>query len=445
MTQHLSPIPPPSRYTAAALVVFNTLLAVLILNLVLGAAFYLWDRQTAPPVETRANSTAAPGQLFAADGSAIDTGHRTKYQLDWFDYGAYGSTPEQQVGEILDDFFDLSQLGFMYQPWVQFAEPPFSGRQVHVDLDIRGFPVRRTENPPPHDPSQPVLTIFTLGGSTTFGYNVADSQTWPTYLSAALNEQARAQGLPFHINIVNYGRGYFYPGQELILAIDLLKNGYRPSAMIFLDGVNIGPADDVPIFSREIKGRFKSKQFTASSTAFTPLQWIPMIRLATAMGSRLNRKPADASIDHVPAPPHTSVSHAVNRFRQTRQLLTRICESYGVTPIFFLQPEAAHGYAHTLFRRPVPESFQREKVWMTEFYAGLAGDSGLTDLSHLFEDWGTDRKAIIDDVHYSPDFHRFLAHAIARHIPLRELTPRALHNDQAATGTPRDSSWHLAQ
>ena len=413
------------------------------MNLVLGLAFYVADRQTTPAATIHPSPAAPFGQLFTSDGAPIDTGRRTKYQLDWFDYAAYGSTAPEQVGEILDDFFDLSQLGFMYQPWTHFAEPPFKGQQVHVDLDTRGFPVRRTENPP-HDPRQPIVTIFTLGGSTTFGYNVADTQTWPTYLSSILNEQARAAHLPFQVDVVNYGRGYFYPGQELMLAIDLLKNGYRPSVMIFLDGVNIGPADDTPIFSREIKGRFTSRQFTAPSSTAS-LQWVPMIRLARAIGSRLSGMHPDSSIEHPDVPSHASIPHAINRFHQTRDLLTRICDAYGVTPVFFLQPEAAHSYAPTLFRRSLPDSFQRERVWMQEFYAGLAQAPGLINLSHLFNDWGQDRKAIIDDVHYSPDFHRFLAETIASHIPLNRLIPRLLYDDRAATGTPRDSSWQRDQ
>jgi hypothetical protein len=44
------------------------------------------------------------------------------------------------VGRVLDEFYDLEQEGFVYQPWVQFSEPPFAGRFVNVDVDERGFP-----------------------------------------------------------------------------------------------------------------------------------------------------------------------------------------------------------------------------------------------------------------------------------------------------------------
>src|SRR5262249_21285002 len=151
------------------------------------------------------------GKLFNVDGSPADNGKRSEYELQWFDYKSYENISEQYAGEVLDDFYDLSRLGFIYQPWVQFSEPPFEGKRVHVDRDIRGFPVRRTVNPGNHS-NAPVVNIFVFGGSTTFGYHVSDEHTWTSYLSQILNETSGV-----NVQVTNYGHGYFNPSQEAAL------------------------------------------------------------------------------------------------------------------------------------------------------------------------------------------------------------------------------------
>jgi hypothetical protein len=94
--------------------------------------------------------------------------------------------PQRYVSDVLDDFSDLAKLGLTYQPWVQFSEPYFSGKLVYIDIDKRGFPIRKIINPYISSQSH-VVNILILDGSTTFGYNVSDEHTWPSYLSKVLN------------------------------------------------------------------------------------------------------------------------------------------------------------------------------------------------------------------------------------------------------------------
>src|SRR5262249_2109278 len=136
--------------------------------------------------------------------------------------------------EASDEFFDLGRLGFACRPWVQFSEPQFDETLLHVDRDPHGFPTRRTANPKPD--GLPVAHIFVFGGSTTYGFLASDDQTWPSYLSTALNEKAKRKGIA--IEVTNYGHNYFNPSQEAVLLADLLKSGHRPALAIFMDGVN---------------------------------------------------------------------------------------------------------------------------------------------------------------------------------------------------------------
>jgi hypothetical protein len=76
--------------------------------------------------------------------------------------------------------------------------------------------------------------IFFYGGSTTFGYNVTDNQTIPSYLGKILLREKQ------EICIKNFGRGSYFSTQENILfkkhiLNKKVKNG---DIIIFLDGIN---------------------------------------------------------------------------------------------------------------------------------------------------------------------------------------------------------------
>jgi hypothetical protein len=65
---------------------------------------------------------------------------------------------------------------------------------------------------------------------------------------------------------------------------------------------------------------------------------------------------------------------------------------------------------------------------------------GIIDLTNLFELWGDNRKVIVDDVHYSPGFNRFLAQQVAKYIDVESLMTESQDTDTPqSTGAP--SRW----
>jgi len=383
-------------------------------------------------------AASRPGQLFNSDGSPSNNGKRTPYELKYFDFAAYENIDADYAADVLTDFYELSKLGFIYQPWVEFSEPPFKGQRVNIDLDPRGFPIRRTINPP-NDQNLPVVEIFAFGGSTTFGYHVSDEHTWPSHLSKILNEKSEAEGLSIHVEVFNYGRAYYVPSQETVLLIDLLKSGHRPSLVLFMDGLNQGFTPDVPHFTPKISQAMRNMQF--NPPLIRTFEWVPIVRVANSIKRRWFKVDSDEDQEtRGPEDPHR-VDHIVNGFEQNKQISRAIAEVYGVRkPHFFLQPHVVD-YNLELFRRPPGDhaeflrSAQRE-IW--PFYTRLRAKAEWGDLSDLFERWGKNRKAIVDDCHYSPNFNQFLAKHVAEYINLRAITPPpALVDDAAATGEPK--------
>lgn len=433
-------------YLSAALLLLNTLAALLIGNLLLAGLFWIRDFTDNKALAAQRNAVSAAlasGRFFNPDGSPLDNGKRNEYQSAWIDFNAYGNLEPAYVSDVLDDFYELSNLGMTFQPWVLFSEPPFQGKRVTVEIDPRGFPRRKTVNPE-YKQGIPVVQILTLGGSTTFGYNVSDEHTWPTYLSEILNRRAREENLNIQVEVLNYGKGFYHPSQETLLLLDLLKNGYRPSLVLFLDGVNWSGPQDVPQFYEQARRRFQNLQFDDQSargrTWADTWGTVPMVRLAKSISQGFfgvtQPTVAQRASDEGPS----LVPHVVNGFRQNRMVSEAICKSYSIKPLFILQPNAVYNYPIELYRRPLPDEFFSWRSKTQGVYRSLSSDPGLLDLSNLFQTWGTDRKAIIDELHYSPPFNRFLAEQIAAHIHLKAL-PTHVHpyDETAVTGNPRES------
>ena len=176
-------------YMYLAIVILNSLVLVIGVNVVLAIAYILKDLS-----RSEAGYQHNPETLFNPDGSPVNNGKRTEYELDWFDFTAYEGNKPVEVAQLLDEGYEMDKLGFVYQPWVEFSGRPFRGKHITVEIDPRGFAVRRTVNPP-NPQNLPVVTIFALGGSTTFGSGSDDANTWPSHLSRILNDKAQAQNI----------------------------------------------------------------------------------------------------------------------------------------------------------------------------------------------------------------------------------------------------------
>jgi hypothetical protein len=153
------------------------------------------------------------------------------------------------------------------------------------------------------------------------------------------------------------------------------------------------------------------------------LGWIPMVRFAQAIRRRLPREPEKPAAD--PEDDLPTIEHAVNVLRQNQRMSQAVCRSYQIECLFFLQPHATYSYEKSLYRRSLPESFMREGAVVQPVFQKLQEAGGRIYLGDLFRLWGSGRKAIVDDVHYSPGFNRFLAEHAARHVNLPNLVARA--------------------
>jgi hypothetical protein len=133
------------------------------------------------------------------------------------------------------------------------------------------------------------------------------------------------------------------------------------------------------------------------------------------------------------------VDRVLSRFVLSRELIRRTAALYDVDVLFVLQPDAVYNYPEALYRLRLPDSYRADRLRRQAFYAKAARWDGVLDLTGLFREWGEGRKAVIDDVHYSPAFGAFLAARVAGAVDLAALLrPRAA--PPASTGTGRRPS-----
>lgn len=113
-------------------------------------------------------------------------------------------------------------MRYRFAPWVGMRERPVTSRFVNVNA--HGI---RSNGRPLGNISEIRDAIWFFGGSTTFGYGVTDEESIPAHLEKAIGQP-----------VMNFGVAAFFSAQENLLLVQFLRFGYRPSEVVFLDGIN---------------------------------------------------------------------------------------------------------------------------------------------------------------------------------------------------------------
>jgi hypothetical protein len=372
-------------YRGLALLLLNSLVAVLLLNLFAALGLALTDRLgRTRPIDPELGSPLLQVPLFRAvhqaAGGAEDGGEAVLALADADLAAIYPGWPRSRVAALLAETRGRSPR---FDPWTQFREKPFAGTFTHVEE--AGFRRGADQGPWPMDGTAQNVWVF--GGSTTFGYGLPDEATVPSQLQAAL--RSRFAGVP--IRVYNFGQGFFYSGQEQALFTSLLTGGARPPRLaVFLDGINEHQAE--PFFSDRLR--------------------------------RLVRSPWTAFL-HPPEEKALGGEEAVERWLRSRRAIAGIAASHGIETLFVWQPAPDWGYDlrfHPLWWREGerPPKGERPVFGASPHYAAMARLRAaaperlgadvlwLGDLQR-----GERRPLYVDRLHYTEAFAGKVAAAIA--------------------------------
>lgn len=389
-------------YQSTAVHILNVLLFFVFINLAMAGSFGLIDIVVGPanPIEHRYGAEHLPD--------------------------VYGDMKMAQIRQLLHECWHRP---LSYEPFTGLAEAPYQGDYVNVSE--HGW--RKTLNQGQWPLSPDALNIFVFGGSTTFGYGVADWQTIPSFLHKHLAKTLDGQ----EVRVYNFGRGYYYSTQERVLFFQLLANGIVPDAVVFIDGIN-----DFYFHSgshqlaSSIGGSFEGSNVFLWSSAVKKLPVYQAARSfrntlksywAQDQAARARQIEMELEGDHFKD--EDLMGRVITRYLANKRLIQAAASDFGIAAVFVWQPHPAyrydlnshlflegsfarHGYAregYTVFaRRLEKEPLRDDFIWCADIQYGLS------------------EALYVDQVHYSPAFSDYFAEQIARAILERGLFARQI-------------------
>lgn len=319
----------------------------------------------------------------------------------------YQHMSKDDVDTLLSNNFDH---GWVYDETLGFKEAPRTTQFVNVNK----FGIRSTKS---EDDFIASLnnSIWFFGGSTTFGYGVADNETIPANLASLLNSA-----------VINFGRGYYFSEQENLLMLKLLKNGYRPKKAIFLDGLN--EQCSVTTYQEQMKRLFASAQKSHT----TPFEYAlnimrPTLELFEKISKvlRLDQRIAIAQNNDLHKlrcsgyGSEGKLSAALNHNLEHRNA---ICNHFNISCTTFVQPLAGvHGKHNT------PELLRVSKEKLLRRFSELKpvfDQHGAISVTSSLDQHP--EHAFVDNVHYSAAANFLIAERISHHLAISPFIERAI-------------------
>jgi hypothetical protein len=314
----------------------------------------------------------------------------THHRLTALQTSAYKHMSNDQIQDLLAWTYDL---GYVFEPWLGFKEK--ARRSTYVNVSALGTRFNNA-NDNPDDKTEGSIWFF--GGSTTFGYGVADSETIPAQLESLIKQP-----------VINFGSAFYYSAQETFMLSSLLKSGFKPSAVIFLDGLN--ERCNLEFYQTEFSRLFsKAQTYNWDPTEI----FRPLFNIAKKLEHKIGiRSPhADKSYSHECESRGKTLSLSYVMAGNFTERMA-ICKQYSLKCHVFIQPFAGVHGLHQDYEMLPPEN---RKYFSDKF----------SDLSPIWKEHGalfvTDaldslhEHAYVDGVHYTATAGGLIAKAIAGHL-----------------------------
>lgn len=365
------------NYRSIALIVLNTIVAFLVLNLM--ASGILDFREY---LRKRAESGKGPYSYKK---------YETRLQE------VYPNLSEKEINELL---VETKSLALTYDPYTQFKDRPIKGK--FVNADIRGFRPIKDQDPYPPPPNPGVRNIFLFGGSTTFGYGVSDDETIASHLQDILK-----QGSSENIKVYNFGRCSYISVQERLLLEKLILDNVVPDIAVFIDGLNdLVQSDGNPSLTKDLTKFVDQGERLALENYLLRLPLFKLIFNPTQNVTESNTTDANKV-----------VSNVIARYKVNKEIVESIAIRFKIRTLFVWQPVPVYGYDQdrNIFRtfdydsylpyvRPGYEYMKREVT------NNKVGENFLW-LANVQD--GLKEPLYVDAVHYSGSMSKIIAKAIA--------------------------------
>jgi hypothetical protein len=301
------------RYRTFCVVLFNSFLLFVIIN-ALSGAYLGWKHAS--------GSNSVNAKSFMA--------HRT---YDPSLAYVYPDMTESQITQLIKETRKLTQE---YDPYTQFKERSANGKYVNVDSN--GF--RNIKDQGPWPPDKKSFNIFVFGGSTTFGYRVADDGTIASHLQEIIRKETHLKA-----TVYNFGRAGYIASQERILFEKLILKGYVPNIAIFVDGLNdLKLCDGEPLHTPSLREFMDQGEISLRDRIIMELPLVKLLFSPSRRSGDTGQKTEDVNerSDEI----NKTIESVVDRYLANKKIITATALAYGVAPVFVWQPVPVYEYDH---------------------------------------------------------------------------------------------------
>ena len=277
---------------------------------------------------------------------------------------------------------------YEYEPWVEFKNIDYKGTYMNISDKVRKSIPESYINPASTD----TILIYFFGGSTMFGFNVADFETIPSYFVDAYKAKyPNAKS----IKVVNWGCPNYYSYQELMLFTKLLIENHKPDIAIFFDGLNDFWFGKMNYSSESFYSFYFRKSYFAKRPPFTTDKWF------TDSLQALFKTPV--GMDE-----NSFSDQLIANYFKNMESTKRMATVAGTKTYFFMQPTPFYKYPN---QQKDPMVFHDTDTRFNYIYpilekradsiANFTFMGGMLEKEPLYP--------FVDGFHYAPHIHRKMA------------------------------------
>ena len=367
-------------YRAVAVVLLSTVWAFALLNLLAWAGLQVKEHLK--------QALGAANPVLARYGERI--------------LEAYPAMSRAEINRLLVETWGRGQE---YEAVTGLREAPFRG--AYVNVAEAGY--RHSAGQGPWPPAPQNFNLFLFGGSTTFGYGVADDETLASALQARLDGRAARP-----VRVYNFGRANYHSTRERLLFETLVFSGHRPALAVFVDGINeFTHATDSGAADAAVRAALAAGP---GERLMGALRALPIARAADWVSASLLGPPPQAvSRDAEPPAGERDFFDAVIERYDRNALLIRAVADVSHIPVAFVW-HPIPSYRAAPARHPFPEqigAYQSRARGYEALRATRARgpDAGLIWCADIQD--GLAGYLYVDAVHFNPVLNGVLADCIA--------------------------------
>ena len=334
-----------------------------------------------------------------------ETGPEKKYGIGkLMTKGVYDGYSEDSVRRLLEETYNP----LTYEAYTMFKEIPKNGK--YVNISKAGF--RHVDRQAPFPPDEKDVNIFVFGGSTTFGYGVADTETVASFLQNRLRSKLAS------CNVFNFGRGYYYSTQERILLGKLITSGVDIDMAVFVDGANEKGQRDLPSLNHEMSRGFEVMCSDSIILAAKRLVNTSMIGRCIDSVRRLVIGEGKSEKFKKKRPKQQAMQDGKDMFERyimSKRMIEATCAEFNIKCYFVWQPvnwlEYDQQYHPFSYVPPDYEWGQQYLYMYMKEYVETGACQNMLYLGDIQKDMK--RPLYVDAVHYNSYFSKIIADRIA--------------------------------